>query len=73
MSTTGPYWYDGGYNKAAVATIIPAAAIPAICAFVPSLSVAANFTWFIGVGLGFAIYAGLMRQQHVPLIEAAPS
>jgi NCS1 family nucleobase:cation symporter-1 len=73
MSPTGPYWYDGGYNKSAIAAIIPSAAVPAICAFVPSLSAAANFTWFIGVGLGFVIYATLMRQQPAPAIEAAPT
>jgi nucleobase:cation symporter-1, NCS1 family len=73
MSPSGPYWYDGGYNKSAIAAIIPSALIPALCAFVPALSAAANFTWFIGVGLSFAIYATLMRQRRAPVAEAAPT
>ncbi len=73
MSPSGPYWYDGGYNRSAVAAIIPSAVVPALCAFVPSLSAAANFTWFIGLGLGFAIYATLMRQQRAAIAEAAPT
>jgi nucleobase:cation symporter-1, NCS1 family len=73
MSPSGPYWYDGGYNKSAIAAIIPSALVPALCAFVPALSAAANFTWFIGVGLSFAIYATLMRQQRAPVAEAAPT
>ena len=49
------------------------ALIPAICAFVPALSAAANFTWFIGVGLGFAIYAGLMLRKRAPAAEVTPA
>ena len=63
MSETGRYWYDGGYNRKAVMAIIPSALVPALCAFIPALSMFANFTWFIGVALGFGIYTTLMRRQ----------
>ena len=43
--------------------IIPSALVPVLCAPLPSLSGLANFTWFIGVGLGYGIYSYLMRRQ----------
>ena len=63
LSENGRYWYEGGYNRNAILAIIPSALVPAICALVPSLSVLANFTWFIGVGLGYGIYNYLMLRQ----------
>jgi nucleobase:cation symporter-1, NCS1 family len=63
MREDGRYWYRNGFNPAAVMAIIPAAIVPVACVLVPSLHVAANFTWFIGMGLGFAIYLVLARRQ----------
>jgi len=63
LSENGRYWYEGGYNRNAILAIIPSALVPAICALVPSLSVLANFTWFIGVGLGYGTYNYLMLRQ----------
>jgi nucleobase:cation symporter-1, NCS1 family len=63
MSPNGRYWYDGGYNRNAVMAIIPAALIPILCVLIPGLSALANFTWFIGMGLGYGIYNYLMRRQ----------
>jgi NCS1 family nucleobase:cation symporter-1 len=71
LSPNGRYWYEGGYNRNAVMAIIPSALVPAICAFVPALSVLANFTWFIGLGLGFGIYSQLMRRQDALASQAA--
>jgi NCS1 family nucleobase:cation symporter-1 len=73
MSPKGRYWYVGGYNPAAVAAIIPSAFVPALCATVPALSILANFTWFIGVGLGFGIYSTLMRRELATAAGAALS
>ena len=63
MSPSGRYWYTNGYNPSAVMAIIPSALVPILCAVVPRLSAVANFTWFIGVALGFSIYSTLMRRQ----------
>ena len=63
MSPNGRYWYSNGYNKCAVMAVIPSALVPALCAVVPALAVIANFTWFIGVGLGFGSYILLMRRM----------
>ena len=63
MSPEGRYWYKNGYNPSAVMAIIPSALVPILCAVVPGLGIVANFTWFIGVALGFAIYTTLMRRQ----------
>jgi len=65
MSPGGRYWYNGGYNKYAVMAVIPSALVPMICAIVPGLAVLANFTWFIGVGLGFGLYIMLTRRALV--------
>ena len=62
-SQSGRYWYSGGYNRNAILAIIPSALVPATCALVPFFSPLANFTWFIGVGLGFGIYSQLMRRR----------
>ncbi|WP_127902327.1 NCS1 family nucleobase:cation symporter-1 [Solirhodobacter olei] len=63
MREDGRYWYRNGFNPAAVMAIIPAAIIPVACVLVPALHVAANFTWFIGMGLGFSIHLVLARRQ----------
>ncbi len=63
MSPEGKYWYTNGYNPAAVMAIIPSALVPILCAVVPKLAIVANFTWFIGVALGFSLYTILMRRQ----------
>jgi NCS1 family nucleobase:cation symporter-1 len=62
MSPSGRYWYQNGYNTAAIAALVPSAAIPALCVVVPALSGLANFTWFIGVGLGYTLYSYLMKK-----------
>lgn len=63
MSPTGTYWYDGGYNRAAIYSVIPSALVPVLCAVIPALGSVANFSWFIGVALGFSIYVVLMRKR----------
>jgi NCS1 family nucleobase:cation symporter-1 len=65
LSPTGQYWYKGGYNPAAIIALIPAALVPIVCVLTPGLEVAANFTWFIGVAIAFAIYAVIGPRQPV--------
>jgi NCS1 family nucleobase:cation symporter-1 len=71
MKTTGAYWYDEGYNRSAVLAVIPSALVPALCAILPSLAPLANFTWFIGLGLGFVIYCLLMRGTAARKLQPA--
>jgi len=61
MSTQGKYWYSGGYNPKAIQALIPSAIVPILCVMVPTLRGAANYAWFIGMALGFVIYALLNR------------
>ncbi len=60
MDESGKYWYTKGYNKVAVvATVIGAilAMIPVLLGgSVAGMAVAAQYSWFIGCGVGFAIY-----------------
>jgi nucleobase:cation symporter-1, NCS1 family len=64
MSPKGLYWYNAGFNLRAILTVIPSALVPIVCVITPALSMLANFTWFIGCGLGFSIYAILMRRAE---------
>ncbi len=60
MEESGKYWYTKGYNKVAVVATV----VGAILAMIPVLTggsltgmhTAAQYSWFIGCGVGFAIY-----------------
>jgi NCS1 family nucleobase:cation symporter-1 len=56
MEPKGRYWYAGGVNPKAVAALVPAALIAVLMVLVPTFSSFANFTWFIGCGLGMLLY-----------------
>ncbi len=56
MEPKGRYWYAGGVNPKAVAALIPAALIAVFMVLIPRMSSFANFTWFIGCGLGMMFY-----------------
>nr|WP_179947948.1 NCS1 family nucleobase:cation symporter-1 [Thiomonas intermedia] len=56
MEPEGRYWYAGGVNLKAVAALIPAALIAVLMVLIPAFSSFANFTWFIGCGLGMLLY-----------------
>ena len=64
MSPAGTYWYQNGYNRAAITAIVPAALVPVLCVILPGLEGVANFTWFVGCGLGFVLYALIMRGRQ---------
>jgi NCS1 family nucleobase:cation symporter-1 len=65
MDHKGAYWYRNGYNPKAIMALIPSAAIPVLCVFLPSLSSLANFTWFIGMACGLVIYWSISVRQGV--------
>jgi len=59
MKPSGRYWYKKGYNPAAViATAAGAviAMIPVLWTGGPGMHTIAQYSWFIGCGLGFAVY-----------------
>lgn len=62
MSPNGAYWYDNGYNRTAIYSLVPAALLAGLCVVVPPLKFLANFSWFIGCGFGFLFYLALMRR-----------
>lgn len=63
MSPGGEYWYRNGYNRRAIAALVPAALVPMLCVFIPAWRPAANYAWFIGMGLGFVFYALLNAKR----------
>jgi NCS1 family nucleobase:cation symporter-1 len=73
MSPAGRYWYENGVNRTAVYALVPAAVIAILCVIVPGLHGLANFSWFIGVGLGAIFYRMLARPLGAPLPAPAPS
>ncbi|MCW2688125.1 MAG: hypothetical protein JWR37_3015 [Mycobacterium sp.] len=79
MSKAGTYWYTKGYNpKAVVATIVSAmvAMFPVLFGDLAGMTTAAQYSWFIGCGLGFGVYWVLMRRAPVPaegLAEKEPA
>jgi len=69
MSKTGTYWYKSGYNpKAVVVTVISAAVavFPVLFGDLPGMTTAAQYSWFIGCALAFALYWAVMRNSPAP-------
>lgn len=52
----GAYFYKRGVNPKAIISMVPAAAVAILIAFVPGLASAAPFAWFIGAGLAALTY-----------------
>lgn len=63
MSPKGAYWYSNGYNRTAIAALVPAALIPMLCVLVPAFRPAANYAWFIGMALGLVFYTLLSKKR----------
>lgn len=75
MSEQGRYWYTKGYNTNAVSALLLAGVPTIALGVLPKLiadlggfdiSWIGNFTWFIGCGLGYAIFVILERRN--PLV-----
>ncbi|ANI42404.1 NCS1 family nucleobase:cation symporter-1 [Mycolicibacterium vaccae] len=60
MSPKANYWYAKGYNPVAVAATLVGATLAVIPVLlggsVTGMSAAAQYSWFIGCGVGFALY-----------------
>ncbi|HEX8347804.1 MAG TPA: NCS1 family nucleobase:cation symporter-1 [Actinoplanes sp.] len=68
MSPRGRYHYHKGYNPPAIiATAIGAAIamVPVLWTGGPGMHTAAQYSWFIGMGLGFLVYRLLAPRMHV--------
>ncbi|SQK74327.1 Allantoin transport protein [Tatumella ptyseos] len=61
-SPSGSYWYVRGVNPKAIITLLPSVGLCLLISFIPALHNIASFSWFIGVGMAAAIYAGISRQ-----------
>ena len=69
----GPYWYASGFNPAALVALAAGIApcVPGFLGNVGALSVGKfwmdmyHYTWFIGFGVSFAVYAALMRLRPI--------
>ncbi|QIS03066.1 NCS1 family nucleobase:cation symporter-1 [Nocardia brasiliensis] len=75
MSESGRYWYRGGYNPVAVlATVVGAlvAVFPVLAKGVPGMYTAAQYSWFIGCALGFAVYYALAARPS-PAAREVPA
>ncbi len=59
--TGTPYWYTGGVNRVAVGVFAVAAAVAVVVALVPAFGTVAPFSWFVGAGIGGALYWALGR------------
>ncbi|MGM1065435.1 NCS1 family nucleobase:cation symporter-1 [Saccharothrix sp. Mg75] len=65
MSPTGRYWFRGGYNPSAItATAAGAvvAVVPVLWTDGPGMRTTAQYSWFIGMAVGFAVHALLTRR-----------
>ncbi|WP_301860593.1 NCS1 family nucleobase:cation symporter-1 [uncultured Megasphaera sp.] len=57
----GIYQYTKGFNIAAVMALLIGAAFAIIGKIVPSLGWLFNYAWFVGFGVSFFVYLGLMK------------
>jgi len=68
MSPSGRYWYRKGYNPPAIiATAIGAAVamVPVLWTGGPGMATTAQYSWFIGMGLGLVVYRLLAPLMQV--------
>ncbi|AGZ39525.1 NCS1 family nucleobase:cation symporter-1 [Actinoplanes friuliensis] len=68
MSPEGRYWYTKGYNPPAIiATAVGAvvAMVPVLWTGGPGMHTTAQYSWFIGMALGFVVYLGLAPRMRV--------
>ena len=65
MDESGVYHYRKGFNPAAVWATVIAGAVAVCCVFVPGIDRATDYSWFIGCGLGLAVYYVLARATGI--------
>ncbi|AZS50887.1 NCS1 family nucleobase:cation symporter-1 [Entomomonas moraniae] len=60
-----PYWYRGGFNPRAIIALILSVVVGVAIILIPHLKELANFSWFIGVFVGSALYYFLAKDSKV--------
>ena len=70
MDEKGVYHYVKGWNPAAVWATAIAAVVAICCVFVPGINSANDYSWFIGCGLGLAVYYLLAQRSGVAAVVA---
>jgi len=68
MAPEGRYFYRNGYNPPAlIATAVGAvvAMVPVLWTDGPGMHTTAQYSWFIGMALGFVVYLALARRMRV--------
>jgi len=68
MAPEGRYFYRKGYNPPAlIATAVGAvvAMVPVLWSGGPGMHTTAQYSWFIGMALGFVVYLALARRMRV--------
>ncbi|WP_410876597.1 NCS1 family nucleobase:cation symporter-1 [Nocardia sp. A7] len=72
MSERGAYYYTKGYHPAAVIATAVAAAVavfPVLANSLPGMHTAAQYSWFIGCGVGFVVYYLLTGARRAAAAE----
>jgi NCS1 family nucleobase:cation symporter-1 len=77
MSEKGSYWYRKGVNPPAVIATVVGAAVAMVPVVTPTsvrgMYTAAQYSWFIGMGLGLATYTLLALRSVVTARSLAPA
>jgi nucleobase:cation symporter-1, NCS1 family len=68
LDPAGRYWYRGGFNPNAVITVAVTGGIAILLSLFTGIG---DFGWFIGCGLGFAIFA--LLEKYRPMITVPPA
>ena len=64
------YHYRRGINPAAVWATVIGAVVAICCVFVPGVNAATDYSWFIGCGVGLAVYYLLATRAGVDKLVA---
>jgi NCS1 family nucleobase:cation symporter-1 len=64
LDPSGRYWFRGGFNPNAVITVVATGLVAILLSLLTGVG---DFGWFIGCGLGFALFAVLERVR--PMIR----
>lgn len=63
--TSGPYWYQNGFNKKAIYALLIGTFVSVPVAMIPVFKVLAPFSWFVGVIVSGLAYWLLMKDTIV--------
>jgi NCS1 family nucleobase:cation symporter-1 len=62
LSPEGRYHYRNGYNPKAIAATVLGAVVAVVPVLVSALAAAAQYSWFVGMAVGLAVYTLLSRR-----------